>query len=726
MNSNNFFQLVAEFQKNIDWLNLILVGGDTDSVNIGGTVKPSISKDVAEKWAAIRAMVDGRSTYETLAELPAGGPPQNPDGTYPLAEVWNDPVEAKNGVYGWNGAWVKAAFDSYEEISAQLDARESELHYLLANDNSPGLSVYPDNMSMFGDNDDGTMTEVAMAITDEDGETAVAIEPDGRVRVFTAMEFLRALHLVKDASGSVGFSLGKNAPVLFGISAYGELLVGDTIVSATPDGSDIEYGITDENGQLAIAVNKRGQVQVTTAQFEAVQQFAYAIADENGQVALSINSAGEVDFQPSAGLLEKLVSKPVVITDSVRQPAELTDITHVQIHGQSLSIGSGAADISGESTQGVLMPDSGVYDSALTGSGIDGMDGPPPISTGFALMDMSYGAEGKEVPIAGICEQLQFMLDTHHGKKVTTVFGSASGHGGFPIRYLDKEGDPSRGEPSPNYELMRDQQKHYVSMASEQRSEHLTTQALCWVQGETDISQGTSKDEYKRRLKNLLYDFASDTQPNYMPALLTYQTGSHTKRYPNREPDIPIGQWELSKEDPNIFLGCVMYPIPHGSDGVHLTSHGSRWMGAYLGKATFEVLTKGQHNPLQPRKVMRGGKVVTVKFDVPTPPLVWDTTQVTNPGDYGFEVWDGSKKIAIDSINIAGDDSVKIVLSSEPTGDVEVRYAMGTPGQPGGPTTGPRGNLRDSDPASCYFSAEPGYNYTLHNWCVIFKMSEGE
>ncbi len=116
MSSNNFFQLVAEFQKNIDWLNQILKGGESDSVNIDGEIKPSISKDLADKWAAISAMVKGRAAYETKSNLPS-----TPPSGIVLAEVWKDPVFDNNGLYGWTGsAWEKSIYDPVK-LSKVLD-----------------------------------------------------------------------------------------------------------------------------------------------------------------------------------------------------------------------------------------------------------------------------------------------------------------------------------------------------------------------------------------------------------------------------------------------------------------------------------------------------------------------------------------------------------------------------------------------------------------------------
>jgi hypothetical protein len=102
---------------------------------------------------------------------------------------------------------------------------------------------------------------------------------------------------------------------------------------------------------------------------------------------------------------------------------------------------------------------------------------------------------------------------------------------------------------------------------------------------------------------------------------------------------------------------------------------------------------------------------------VPAPPLVIDTTLVTDPGKNGFE-WkdDGPATPTIASVAVTGPDTVVITLSAVPVGaNHRLRYAFtGVSGALGGPTSGPRGNLRDSDATP---SAE---GYKLYNWCVHF------
>jgi len=89
--------------------------------------------------------------------------------------------------------------------------------------------------------------------------------------------------------------------------------------------------------------------------------------------------------------------------------------------------------------------------------------------------------------------------------------------------------------------------------------------------------------------------------------------------------------------------------------------------------------------PLQPTGVERSGRVVTVHFHVPVPPLNFDTTfdapAITEwKNGQGFELRSASSNITITSVEIVGND-VKITASSDlPTSGLFVGYALTSQG----------------------------------------------
>ena len=152
-----------------------------------------------------------------------------------------------------------------------------------------------------------------------------------------------------------------------------------------------------------------------------------------------------------------------------------------------------------------------------------------------------------------------------------------------------------------------------------------------------------------------------------------------------------------------VVLVGPKYHLQYSKDGVHLTSEGYRHMGEDYAKAYRRVVLEGKRwEPLRPIATTRDGAVITVKFAVPAPPLVLDTSLVTDPGNYGFEYSDSSASSpAITKVEVTEPDTVVITLSAVPTGDDRhLRYAFtGIKGARSGPQTGARGNLRDSDAA---------------------------
>jgi hypothetical protein len=159
------------------------------------------------------------------------------------------------------------------------------------------------------------------------------------------------------------------------------------------------------------------------------------------------------------------------------------------------------------------------------------------------------------------------------------------------------------------------------------------------------------------------------------------------------------------------------YPLSWHDDCRHYSNHGERQLGEYFAKVYGHIVLGGEHwEPVHPKSTTFADGVLTAKFHVPNPPLVFDTERVTNPGNYGFEVTDGAgAKLTISDIALAGPDTVTMKVSGKPA---HLRYAMtAVPHTCPGPTQGARGNLRDSD------TTPSQYGYSLFNWAVHFDVA---
>ena len=181
---------------------------------------------------------------------------------------------------------------------------------------------------------------------------------------------------------------------------------------------------------------------------------------------------------------------------------------------------------------------------------------------------------------------------------------------------------------------------------------------------------------------------------------------------------IPYAQLAAAAARPSrIYIVGPKYMLPY-VDLFHLTNQGYRWLGELYAKAYRMVVARHQPwVPLQPASVSRVGAVIDITFSVPVSPLVVDTVNVTDPGNLGFEFYDDAgPSVGISSVVLTGATTVRVTLTGAPTGGSKrIRYAYtGTAFNGGGPTTGPRGCLRDSDAAASL------YGYNLWNWCVHF------
>lgn len=190
----------------------------------------------------------------------------------------------------------------------------------------------------------------------------------------------------------------------------------------------------------------------------------------------------------------------------------------------------------------------------------------------------------------------------------------------------------------------------------------------------------------------------------------------------NRTSQIPIHQYNAMIRAPGkIIIVAPEYMLPFANDGIHFTSPSGRRLGEYFAKAYSKIVVEGQTwEPVRPKTVVRAGNVITITYFVPVPPLALDTTQVSNPGNYGFEYTDDSgAPPAISSVTLTGPDTVRITLASTPVGNNKrVRYAYTSAGNvTPGPNFGVRGNLRDSDPTPSL------YGNTLQNWGITFDLA---
>lgn len=381
------------------------------------------------------------------------------------------------------------------------------------------------------------------------------------------------------------------------------------------------------------------------------------------------------------------------------------DINHVLGTGQSLSVGSqGAPVLSTAQPYANLTFNTGVLSGGANLTSfiplVEGSSAPQveTLSSAFANLVTKIARE-------------DLLVEEPQGQRSHDLLVSAHGVGGTPYSGLKKGTAPyTRGmaQLQAGFDLAKAANKSYV------------VRAVTNVHGESDHVQGNVA--YQADLEQWQADYEADVkavtgQTEPVP-MFQSQVSSWTK-YGQATSLIPGAQLAAHVAKPGrIVLVGPKYHLAYVADGVHLTNEGYRHMGEDYAKAYRRVVLEGKPwEPVRPKTITRAGNVVTVVFHVPSPPLALDTQAVTDPGSFGFEIADdGATPPTITTVTLVAPDTVRITLSAAPTGaNRRLRYAFtGTAGAKGGATTGPRGNLRDSDPTVSR------HGYPLYNWCIHF------
>lgn len=383
------------------------------------------------------------------------------------------------------------------------------------------------------------------------------------------------------------------------------------------------------------------------------------------------------------------------------------DVNHVLITGQSLAVGvSGAPPLSTSQPFGNLMFNTGVmaggeeldhWEPLVEGDTIPGSKAVvETMSSAFANLVTELSLEGAAAPSA----RHDLLVSVHAS-------------GAKPYSHLKRGTKPynnGMAQVTAGRDIAKKLGKSYV------------VRAIANVHGESDHAEKNT--HYQDDLLEWQADYEADVkaitgQSEPVPMFQT-QMSSWTRMMKGTETSaIPAAQLgaHLASAGKVVLVG-PKYHLPYAKDGVHLTAEGYRHMGEDYAKAYRRVVLESKRwEPLRPISVARDGAVITIKFVVPVPPIVLDTNLVSDPANYGFEYSDAAASSpTIARVQLTGPDTVAITLSAVPSAqDRHIRYAFtGTRGARSGPTSGARGNLRDSD------ATRSRSGHQLYNWCIHF------
>jgi len=245
---------------------------------------------------------------------------------------------------------------------------------------------------------------------------------------------------------------------------------------------------------------------------------------------------------------------------------------------------------------------------------------------------------------------------------------------------------------------------------------------LDWIQGEAD--RNLPAGEYTAQLSALRSHLDADIRAitgSSSPFPMLLDQISNFTAYNMAWSNVPLEQLQIALDHPGLFY-CAgpKYWLQTVSDGVHMTTESSQRLGCMHARAAASLLSGKPWLPTYCTGAVRKGKTVTLSFYTPVSPLVIDTTNVSNPGNYGLRWIDDTASASISSIAVHSNNTVTLTLNNEPTGNnPQIGIAdYGVVSQPGGPFTGARSNLRDSAP-DIDILGTPYYNWACHQRIAV-------
>jgi hypothetical protein len=157
-------------------------------------------------------------------------------------------------------------------------------------------------------------------------------------------------------------------------------------------------------------------------------------------------------------------------------------------------------------------------------------------------------------------------------------------------------------------------------------------------------------------------------------------------------------------------------------DYAHWQNTARRREGEKLGATMHRVIhLGGDHQAIAPKPLSEwtiSGNTIVIPWLTSGYPLALDTTLVTDPGNYGFSLKD-SVGTTITHVAVTGDAEITLTLSA-PFGAnavIDCGYSNGGDGTHGGPTSGARTCVRDTNPAVSRFDN----SIHLYRWSAIWR-----
>jgi hypothetical protein len=253
--------------------------------------------------------------------------------------------------------------------------------------------------------------------------------------------------------------------------------------------------------------------------------------------------------------------------------------------------------------------------------------------------------------------------------------------------------------------------------------------AIFLTHGESDAGNAN----YEKDMLQLWTDYNADLkaitgQTQSIPLFTSQQHGIYKYAAGQSPRNIDTSttlQWKAGLDHPEQIV-CVgpKYQYPYANDFLHLVPLGYELMGEKYAEAFYSHVLLGRRwQPLQPLadSVTRAGRVITLDFHVPYPPLAWDDA-LPRPHQQdltawargrGFELRKGSTRLEIESVEIVDEDTVRVTCNTDVPPGTTLGYAATSDGAAISGFSPRWGQLKDSDPFVGDFTRKAQPNYAV-------------
>lgn len=236
-----------------------------------------------------------------------------------------------------------------------------------------------------------------------------------------------------------------------------------------------------------------------------------------------------------------------------------------------------------------------------------------------------------------------------------------------------------------------------------------------WIQGEND--RAAVAGYYTGQLLQLQSDYDTDIKAASGQSkdikILLDQISNWTA-YNLTTSFVPFEQLQAALDYPSRFVcaGPKYWLQTNSDDGIHLSGENYTRLAAMHARPAEALINGYTWLPTHALSAVRDGTRVLVKFHCPVFPLVIDTGLVSDPENLGLRWIDDASSALITGVKVYSFDTLEVTLSTAPTGEnPKIGIAdIGTSGAYGGPLTGPRACIRDSQQ-----DLDP-YGGHVYNW----------